>query len=123
MIVSNFNTACVDYENFAIWEIKSMNEFLTGNGVFEEIFKTDYKMDISEFSERRSEIEQNDMQIIKNMLDQVGDKHFVIFTHHDPEHIEWSLQSSQFGCHNQNDGLQIDMPALFLLSARQRLHR
>jgi hypothetical protein len=88
MIVSNFNTACVDYENFAIWEIKSMNEFLTGNGVFEEIFKTDYKMDISEFSERRSEIEQNDMQIIKNMLDQVGDKHFVIFTHHDPEHIE-----------------------------------
>ena len=63
MIVSNFNTACIDYENFAIWEIKSMNEFLTGNGVFEEIFKTDYKMDISEFSERRSEIEQNEFGV------------------------------------------------------------
>ena len=86
MLVNNFSESCAQYENFQIWDIENMNDFLNGNKVLEEIFKIDYKMPVTEFVERRAEIEQSDMEIMKNLLDQVGDKHFYIFTHYDPNH-------------------------------------
>lgn len=88
MLVTNFMNSCADYENFAIWEVESMNAFLNGNGVFAEMFKADYKMTISEFDNRRSEIEETNMEIMKNLLDHVGDKHFLLFTPLDQNHME-----------------------------------
>lgn len=88
MLVSNFKENCSKYENFQIWDVDNIDAFLYGNAVFAEIFKTDYKMEIAEFHDRRSEIEDNNMQIMKNMLDQIGDKHFYIFTYHDMNHQE-----------------------------------
>ena len=88
MLVNNFLESCGQYENFQIWDVENMEAFLNGNGVLEEIFKNDYKFPVAEFAERRAEIEQTDMEIMKNLLDQVGDKHFFIFTHFDQNHQE-----------------------------------
>jgi len=86
MLVKDFLESCTQYENFQIWDIENMNDFLIGNKVLEEIFKVDYKMSVTEFEERRAEIEQSNMEIMKNLLDQIGDKHFYIFTNFDPNH-------------------------------------
>ena len=88
MIVKSFKDNCADYENFQIWDVDNMNAFLNGNGIFVEIFKNDYKMSIEEFDTRRDEIEQTNMEIMVAMLDQIGDKHFYIFTYHDDNHSE-----------------------------------
>ena len=88
MLVTNFKENCSKYENFQIWDVDNIDSFLNGNGVFIEIFKNDYKMEIAEFHDRRSEIKETNMEIMKNMLDQIGDKHFFIFTFHDLNHQE-----------------------------------
>ncbi len=91
MLVTNFRENCSKYENFQIWDVDNIDAFLYGNGVFEEIFRNDYNMEISEFHDRRSEIEDTNMEVMKNMLDQIGDKHFFIFTFHDMNHQELIL--------------------------------
>ncbi len=88
MIVKNFKDTCAEYDNFQIWDIENMDAFLNGNGIFEEIFKNDYKMSISEFNTKRSEISASNMEIMESMLDQIGDKHFYIFTYHNDNHAE-----------------------------------
>lgn len=88
MIVKNFLESCSQYENFQIWDVDNMQSFLSGNGVLEEIFQHDYKIQVSDFTSRRAEIPQSDMEIMNNLLDQVGDKHFFIFTHFDDNHKE-----------------------------------
>ena len=50
-------------------------------------------MPLSEFNERRSEIEISNMDIMKGLLNQVGDKYFLIFTFHDDNH--WELVKLQ----------------------------
>ncbi len=88
MIVKNFKDTCAEYDNFQLWDIENMDAFLNGNGIFEEIFKNDYKMSISEFNTKRSEISASNMEIMESMLDQIGDKHFYIFTYHNDNHAE-----------------------------------
>lgn len=88
MIVKNFKDTCSEYDNFQIWDVENMDAFLTGNGIFAEIFKSDYKMPVSEFNIRRDEISETNMEIMESMLDQVGDKHFYLFTYHNDNHAE-----------------------------------
>lgn len=88
MIVEDFKQTCDQYSNFEIWDVESMDAFLNGNGVFAEMLNKEYKIPIEEFIERRSEIEETDRQIMIKMLEQVGDKHFFIFTLHDSNHME-----------------------------------
>jgi hypothetical protein len=88
MIVKNFKDNCADYESFQIWDVENMDAFLNGNGVFVEIFNNEYKMPITEFNERRDEISQSNMEVMETMLDQIGDKHFYIFTYHSDNHSE-----------------------------------
>ena len=88
MIVKNFKDTCAEYDNFQIWDVENMDAFLNGNGIFAEIFKTDYKMSIAEFNSRRDEISLSNMEIMESMLDQIGDKHFFVFTYHNDNHAE-----------------------------------
>ena len=88
MLVDNFKDNCVQYENFAVWDVENMDAFFRGNTVLAEIFKADFKFPVEEFNERRSEIEQTNMELMKHLLDQIGDKHFFIFTYHDDAHSE-----------------------------------
>jgi hypothetical protein len=80
MIVNDFMSACSEYEKFSIWEVENMNAFFQGNGVLTEIFEKEHKMHLSEFDTRRSEIEATNLELMEGLLEQVGDKHFLIFT-------------------------------------------
>ncbi|HQW54766.1 MAG TPA: hypothetical protein PK076_01495 [Saprospiraceae bacterium] len=88
MLASEFSSTFRSYEGFQIWEIKNIQDFLTGNKVLSVIFQDYYNMPIEELEERRSEISESYLDIITRLLSLVDDKYFFIFTMHDPNHIE-----------------------------------
>lgn len=88
MIVTTFTQSCKDYENFAIWDVEDMDAFFGGSDVLMEIFENDYKMPHTEYKTKREEILDTDIEVMAKLLDQVGDKHFLIFTLHDTNHLE-----------------------------------
>ncbi len=88
MLVKNLKENCSQYDNFMIWDVENMDAFFSGNSVLAEIFKAEYKMPVEEFNSRRTEISETNMEIMENLLDLIGDKHFFIFTYHDDNHWE-----------------------------------
>ena len=88
MIVKNFQDGCKEYKNFQIWDVSDMDDFMSDNPVLNKIFLNDYKMTYTEAKMDRSKIKENDLQIMNDLLDQIGDKHFYIFTWHDNNHAE-----------------------------------
>ena len=88
MIVKSFMDNCREYKNFQIWDIASMDDFMLDNPVLNEIFQNDYKMTYAESRKNRHKIEDTDLQIMHKLLEQIGDKHFFIFTWHDDNHSE-----------------------------------
>lgn len=95
MLVKNFREDCGLYQNFMVWDIENMAAFLGGNPVIAEVFKNDYKMGAEEFEERRAEITLSNMEIMESVLDQIGDKHFLIFTYHSDNHSELVQMQTQ----------------------------
>lgn len=93
MLVGNFQETAYQYDNFIVWDVENMNAFLNGNGAIVEAFKNDFKMSVEEFDARRSEIPKTNMEVMEHLLDQIGDKHFFIFTWHDDNH--WQLVQMQ----------------------------
>ncbi len=88
MLVEDFRQNCTQYEKFEIWDVDNLQSFFKGNQVLAEIFENDFKISVEHLIENRSELVNSDMEIIKCLLDQVGDKHFLIFTLHSKEHLE-----------------------------------
>jgi len=88
MIVTTFTQSAKDYENFAVWDVEDMDAFFGGSDVLSEIFENDYKMPSAEYKLKREEILDTDIEVMSKLLDQVGDKHFYIFTLHDSNHLE-----------------------------------
>ena len=88
MIVSEFRDTCKLYEDFQVWEIESIDAFFKGNEVLAAIFKDVYKIPMNQFAERRKEIPESDLDIMKNLLGLVDNKSFFIFTYHDENHLE-----------------------------------
>lgn len=86
MIVQRFSENPYQYEGFEIWVVKNMTEFFNGNGVIQEIFEKEYKIPISEFENRRAELPETSLGLMTHILDQIGDKHFVVFTLNDENH-------------------------------------
>lgn len=106
MIVQRFSENPYQYEGFEIWVVKNMNEFFSGNGVIQEIFEKEYKIPISEFEHRRAELPETSLGLMTHILDQIGDKHFVVFTLNDENHQAFiAMQESKimdFGVAIQN---------------------
>lgn len=88
MIVQDFKNTVGQYEHFEIWDIENIDAFFNGNGVIKEIFGKEYKIPFHQFHERRLEIKETNLDMITSILDQIGDKHFYIFTKGDPNHNE-----------------------------------
>lgn len=88
MIVKNFQENCKLYKKFQIWDVTDMDDFMSDNPVLNEIFLNDYKMTYAEVKEDRTEIADSNLTIMNGLLDQIGDKHFYIFTWHDDNHAE-----------------------------------
>ncbi|NOQ72081.1 MAG: hypothetical protein GQ574_08775 [Crocinitomix sp.] len=88
MIVKDFTENCKLYKDFQIWDVTGMDDFMSDNPVLNEIFLNDYKMTYVEAKEDRSKIKDSNLTIMNDLLDQIGDKHFYIFTWHDDNHAE-----------------------------------
>lgn len=88
MLVQQFSENPFQYKDFEVWDVENMEAFFNGNGVLKEIFEKEYKIFVSDFDERRSELPETNLGIIANILDHIGDKHFFVFTLHDANHLE-----------------------------------
>lgn len=88
MLVQQFSENPFQYKGFEVWDVENMEAFFKGNGVLKEIFEKEYKVLITDFENRRNELPETNLGIIANILDQIGDKHFLIFTLHDANHLE-----------------------------------
>lgn len=88
MLANEFSETCFQYENFMVWDIENMNAFFKGNEVLTTIFEDCYKIPIEDLIERRKEIQETDLQMMTKILNYVDDKHFLIFTIHDENHLE-----------------------------------
>ena len=88
MLVSEFSEMCYQYEGFHVWEIENIDAFFKGNEVLATCFKDCYQIPFDGFKERRSEIADNDYQMITKLLGMVDDKYFFVFTLHDEDHLE-----------------------------------
>ena len=88
MLTNEFSETCFQYENFMVWDIENMNAFFKGNEVLTTIFEDCYKMPFKDFTARRKEIQETDLQMMTKILNYVDDKHFLIFTIHDENHLE-----------------------------------
>ena len=95
VILENFNEVCQRYENFEIWDIESMDAFFTGNEIINTIFEDEYKFSVKQFDEKRLDIADTNEEIIVKILDHVGDKHFFLFTLHNPNHLELVAMQNQ----------------------------
>ena len=115
MLVNNFKDSCSQYDNFAIWDIENMDAFFDGNSVLAEVFTNSYKMPVEEFNERRTEIKQTNMEVMENLLDQIGDKHFLIFTYHSDNHWELVQMQTQKVMSFNMDIEKIDKSHVFIL--------
>lgn len=105
MIVQDFKNTLTQYSNFEIWDVEDIDAFFKGNGAITEIFEKEYHIPFSLFKQRRSEIKENDFQLMTNILDHVGDKHFLLFTYGDANHNDLVyLQDSR----TMNFGINID---------------
>lgn len=88
MLVTEFSETCFQYDNFEVWQIDNLDSFFKGNTILAKIFEDYYKISLSDLKAKRAEIQDTDMQIITNLLAQVDDKYFFIFTLHDEHHLE-----------------------------------
>ena len=88
MIVSEFSDTCQLYNNFQVWEVENMDAFFNGNQIIPQIFGDHYGIDVKDFEERKGEIEDSNIEIMRTVLDMIGDKSFFVFTLHDEYHLE-----------------------------------
>ncbi len=88
MLVKQFSENPFQYKNFEVWDVEDMNAFFNGNQVIKEIFEKEYKFSIEDFEEKRVDLPETNLGIIANILDQIGDKHFHVFTLYDANHLE-----------------------------------
>ncbi len=88
MLVTEFSDTCFQYTNFEVWEIENLDAFFKGSAILPRIFFDFYKIPFAELKSRREEIADTDFQIIMKLLSQVDDKHFLLFTLHDENHLE-----------------------------------
>ncbi|MGE0560481.1 MAG: hypothetical protein AB7O47_01570 [Flavobacteriales bacterium] len=88
MLANEFSETCFQYENFMVWDIENVDAFFKGNEVLKTIFEDCYKIPFKDYKERRTEIQETDLQLMTKLLNYVDDKHFFIFTIHDENHME-----------------------------------
>ena len=88
MLANEFSETCFQYENFMVWDIENVDAFFKGNEVLKTIFEDCYKIPFKDYKERRTEIQETDLQMMTKLLNYVDDKHFFIFTIHDENHME-----------------------------------
>lgn len=86
MTISDFEKNYKIYENMAIWEISSLEEFMDGDVLLPQIFKEEYKFEWNDKNDPANHFSDPDMVVINKLLDYYGDKYFFVFSYNDPQH-------------------------------------
>lgn len=88
MIASDFTNTCQLYENMALWEINSLEEFIKSDVFLPEIFKNEYGFDFEERNKTENKFTDNLVTVATKLLDYFSDKHFFVFQDGNPQHQE-----------------------------------
>ena len=86
MIATNFDEKYFMYDNFAIWEIRSMDDFFDSHSMMREIFENEYGAPFSQKSTAEFDFMGAGFAIIEKLLDCFRDKHFFVFSSDDENH-------------------------------------
>jgi hypothetical protein len=86
MIATDFNEKYFMYENMAIWEISSMEDFFKSHNMMKEIFQNEYGFAYSEETAKGMNLIDAGFAVVEKLLDCFRDKHFVVFSDNDENH-------------------------------------
>ena len=86
MIATNFEEKFFMYENMAIWEVKSMDDFFSSHSMMMEIFEYEYGFPYSQESSKGIDFMGAGFAIVEKLLDCFRDKHFLVFSNNDENH-------------------------------------
>lgn len=95
MVVHDFIETAKAYSNFEIWDVSSLEDFVSGNKVIQEILEKEYKVTPQQLIDDRECIKESDMTIILKVLEFITDKSFVVFTLYDENHQELIAMQEQ----------------------------
>ncbi len=87
MIATDFNEKYFMYDNMAIWEITTMEDFFNSHSMMKEIFKNEYGVPYTEETAKGINLMDAGFAIVEKLLDCFRDKHFVVFSMNDENHI------------------------------------
>lgn len=87
MIATDFSEKYLMFENMAIWDIPSMEDFFTSHNMMLEIFEKEYGFSYSQRYGKESNFTDGDMAVVEKLLDCFGDKHFFVFSSNDRNHV------------------------------------
>lgn len=86
MIVKDFHEKYLMFENMAIWDISSLEDFLTSHNQLGEIFKKEYEFSYDQRKEPQNVFQDTDIEVVTKLLDHFGDKNFFVFSDSDINH-------------------------------------
>ncbi len=86
MIATNFDEKYFLYENMAIWEITSMEDFFNSHSMMMEIFENEYGFPYSTETAKGINLLDSGFAIIEKLLDCFRDKYFLVFSDNDENH-------------------------------------
>lgn len=86
MIVHDFKENYLMFENMAIWESATLEDFFKSHELLLEIFVNEYKFTYEQRNDQEAPFTDSDLVIISKLLDYFGDKYFFVFTYNDANH-------------------------------------
>ena len=86
MIALNFDEKYFLYENMAIWEISSMEDFFRSHNMMLEIFENEYGFPYTQETSKGINLMDAGFAIVEKLLDCFRDKHFLVFSDNDENH-------------------------------------
>lgn len=101
MLVGKFREHASEYKNFEIWDVSGFEDFLNGNATIREIASKEFKITGAEKDNRTNKPVVKSIGLIRDILDLVNDKYFLVFEKNDEIHSELkamqSMRSMNFG--------------------------
>lgn len=86
MIAVDFENKYLMYDNYAIWEITSLEEFFKSHEMMFEIFEKEYGVSFNERNNPDVKIADSDIVVVSKLLDYFEAKQFFVFSNNDPNH-------------------------------------
>ena len=86
MIITDFNEKYNLFENMAIWEVPSLDNFFTSHVMMYEIFEKEYGFTYPNRFMPENKFSESDISVVTKLLDYFGDKHFFVFSNKDSNH-------------------------------------